>query len=249
MLGIFVKILWLIWCWIELAAFTLVLYVLAWLPRPLIPSFYYVLFRFWCSMFVHALGVDLRLHEKNTKPLPQQFILIANHPSALEDVGVPTLFNVVMLAKEGVRKWWWVGKINQAAGTIFVKRDDAESRHASYDALLQKLQQGYNIALFPEGGCHGRRIHSAFYPGAFEMSLHTGIPLLPVFLHYEAQDTFEWRTPQTLLDKFWHIMTSPNNKANYYVYDAIYPVAYTDKKEFAEAIRQQYLQWQTQYLD
>ncbi|WP_455208684.1 lysophospholipid acyltransferase family protein [Kaarinaea lacus] len=233
----------------ELSVFTLILYFLSWLPRLLIAPYYHYLFRVWCSFFVRALGVDLRLHEKNLEPIPNQYILIANHPSALEDVGIPTLFNVTVLAKSGVRDWWLVGRINHAAGTVFVKREDPESRHASVDALMQRLQQGQNIALFPEGGCRGRRIYRTFYSGAFEMSIRTGIPVLPVFLHYEAQETFEWRDPQTLFHKFWHFMTSLNDQANYYIYDAIYPDAFTDKKEFAEAVRQQYLLWQTRYLE
>ena len=249
MLGFFVRTLWLIWCWLELAVFTLSLYLLSWLPRPLIASYYHYLFRVWCSFFVRALGVDLSLHEKNAKAIPKQYILVANHPSALEDVGIPTLFNVTVLAKAGVRKWWLVGRINQAAGTAFVERDSPESRRSSVDTLIKELQRGRNIALFPEGGCRGRRIHTTFYSGAFEMSMRTGIPILPVFLHYEAQETFEWRDPQTLLHKFWHFMTSLNDQANYYVYDAIYPDGYTDKKEFAEAVRQKYLKWQVRYLE
>ena len=78
---------WLLWCWLELTVFTLVLYALSWLPRPLTRTYYHTLFLHWCKFFVRALGVNLRLHQKNLKPLPKQYILIANHPSALEDVG------------------------------------------------------------------------------------------------------------------------------------------------------------------
>ena len=72
---------------------------------------------------------------------------------------------------------------------------------------------------------------------------------MPVFLHYEAQETFEWRAPYNLLHKMWHFMTSQNDQANYYVFDAIYPEGYTEKKEFAEMVRQKYLRWQARYLD
>jgi len=249
MLGFIVRTLWLIWCWLELGVFTLSLYLLSWLPRPLIAGYYHYLFRVWCSFFVRALGVELRLHEKNIDPIPKQFILIANHPSALEDVGIPTLFNVTVLAKAGVRKWWLVGRINYVAGTVFVKRDDPDSRRASVESLTNELRLGRNIALFPEGGCRGRRIFSTFYSGAFEMSMRTGVPILPVFLHYEAQETFEWREPQTLIHKIWHFMTSLNDQANYYIYDIIDPDGYTDKHEFAESVRQKYLHWQERYLE
>lgn len=250
MLAFFLKIIWLSWCWLELTILTLFLYILAWLPVSLTRRpYYHYLFRVWCSVFVRALGVDLRIHEKNQLPLPSQYILIANHPSALEDVGIPSLFDVYPLAKQGVKNWWFVGRINVAAQTMFVKRDDPESRHRVLDELMAMLQSERNIALFPEGGCMGRRIYSSFQSGAFDLSIRTGIPILPVFLHYEAQETFEWHSPHSLMDKMWHFMTSRNNRANYYVYDAIYPEDFTDKKAFAEAVRQKYLQWQQRYLD
>lgn len=249
MLHFIVRSLWLFWCWIELSLFTLFLYALAWLPNILIKSIYSRLFYSWCRAFSRALGVDLKLHQKNHHPLPEQYILVANHPSAFEDIGVPALFDVHPLAKMGVRKWFLLGKISEAAGTLFVKRDDKESRHAVVEQLIDKLKQGQNIVIFPEGGCKGRRIFETFQYGAFDISIRTGIPILPVFLHYEAQDTFEWRDPQTLINKFWHFMTSQNNRANYYVYDAIYPENFKDKKEFSEHVHDKFLQWQERYLD
>ena len=35
----------------------------------------------------------------------------------------------------------------------------------------------------------------------FSLAARTGVPILPVFLHYEAQDDFEWQDPYTLPDK------------------------------------------------
>ena len=249
MLSFLLRTLWLAWSWIELSLFTLFLYILSWLPRSITKSWYHYRFRIWCDFFVRALGVQLRLHEKNIKPLPKQFILIANHPSALEDVGIPTLFDIYPLAKQGVRNWFLVGRINEAAGTMFVKRDDPESRHAAIDKLIEKLQQGYSVALFPEGGCKGRRIYEHFQTGAFDVSISTGIPIVPVFIHYEAQETFEWQAPYTLIDKMWHFMTSQNDQANFYVYDAIDPKEFKDKHVYAAYMHDCYLKWQAQYLE
>jgi len=249
MLSFILRSVWLAWCWVEVILFTLIMYALSWLPKPLIAPYYHFLFRVLCDFYVRALGVDLRIHEKNVMPIPKQYILVANHPSAFEDVGIPSLFNIYPLAKDGVRNWFLVGRINEAAGTLFVKRGDPESRRAAVSNMIERVNQGDNIALFPEGGCMGRRIYDSFRTGAFEVSIQTGIPILPVFLHYEAQETFEWREPHTLLNKFWHFMTSQNDQANYYVYDAIYPDEFTDKKEFAEHVRQKFLKWQSVYLD
>lgn len=249
MVGWLARWLWLSWCWIELAFVTAILYLLAFLPARLRRPWYFQAFRFWCGLFIKAFGVDLRLHQKNTRSLPERYILIANHPSALEDVGIPTLFPVYSLAKEELKEWWWAGRINIAAGTLFVQREDAESRQLAAAQLEAEVRQGHNVALFPEGGCKGRRIFSSFRNGAFKVSMATGVPIVPVFLHYESQDDFEWRSPQTLLHKFWHFMTTQNNRANYYVYDAIDPKSFTSVEEYNQHVYNLYLQWQARYLD
>lgn len=241
--------LWLTWCWLELAVFTLLLYPLAWLPRSLTGKYYHQLSRILCRFIIRAFGIDLRLHEKNTRPLPKHFILISNHPSAAEDFCIPALFDVYPLAKEEVKDWYFIGRISIAANTIFVKREDRDSRKGALETMCNAVSDGNNIAIFPEGGCKGRRIYEKFQSGAFEISMRTGVPILPVFIHYEAQDTFEWRDPQLLPHKIWHFMTNHNNKANYYVYDAISPEGQTDKREFANQVHQKYLEWQKRYLD
>jgi len=240
---------WRVICWLEHAIFTLLMYLLSWLPGTLLQTFYFTLFRAWCRSFVRALGVDLRLHQKNIRPLPSQYILIANHPSAFEDIGIPALFPVHSLAKIEVRDWWLVGRISTAAGTLYVNRESQESRNEAAEKVEEELAQGKNIALYPEGGCKGRRIFESFRYGAFDISLRTGIPILPVFLHYEAQDDFEWRDPQTLLDKLWHMSTTRNNRVNYYVYDAFDPGQFSDKAAYAEYAHNKYLEWQARYLD
>lgn len=240
---------WRAWCWFELAIFTLVMYLLAFLPLRARAWFYFPLFRLWCKFFVRALGVDLRLHQKNIQPLPEQFILIANHPSAFEDVGVPALFKVYSLAKIEVADWWLVGRINRAAGTLFVQRESAESRHAAAEQIIAELARGRSVALYPEGGCKGRRLFASFRYGAFDISLRTGVPILPVFLHYEAQADFEWAAPHTLLHKMWHFMTTQNNRANYYVYDAIEPSRFADKQAYYNHVFGLYREWQARYLE
>lgn len=243
------RIVWRIICWVEMVLFTLLLYLLSFLPRSLLKYGYFPLFQVWCRSFVRALGVDLRVHQKNTRPLPAQYILIANHPSAFEDIGIPAVFPVHSLAKIEVQDWWLVGRISTASGTLYVHRESRESRNAAAERIDQELRSGKNIALYPEGGCKGRRIFDSFRYGAFDISLRTGIPILPVFLHYESQDDFEWRAPQTLLHKIWHMSTTRNNRVNFYVYDAFDPAQFSDKESYTAFAHKKYLEWQARYLE
>jgi 1-acyl-sn-glycerol-3-phosphate acyltransferase len=231
----------------DFIALTALLWLLSWLPWP---GRHPVarLFGAWSRAFVRALGVDLRLHQKNLQRLPERYILIANHPSAFEDVGIPALFDVVSLAKVQVAEWFVVGRISKAAGTLYVDRDDPESRDQAIEIMVNTVNRGQNICLYPEGGCKGRRLFHEFKSGAFEVSIRTGVPILPVFLHYEAQDDFEWQG-QTLPDRIRQIMFTVNNRANYYVFDPLDPKDFGDKYAMKAAAYEKYVDWNQKYLE
>ena len=236
-------------CALDLVLATLILYLLSFLPQHLSKSWYPKLFRHWCWIFMRALGVNLKLHQKNALPLPKPFILIGNHPSVLEDLGMPALFNARFLAKAELKDWWILGRLSIATGTLYVKRDSPTSRKAASEALIQCLLQKENVALYPEGGCKGRRIHLPFQYGSFDIAIKTGVPILPVFLHYEAQAAFEWRPHESLLHKLWEIWHSPNKNVHYYVFDAIDPQKFENKQALCEHIENLYLKWQSKYLE
>ena len=141
------RLVWRLICWLELTVLTLFLYLLSYLPRALIKGFYFPLFRVWCRAFVRALGIDLRVHQKNTRALPSHYILVANHPSAFEDIGIPAVFPVHSLAKIEVKDWWLVGRISTASGSLYVHRESRESRSAAAEEIETKLLGGINIAL------------------------------------------------------------------------------------------------------
>jgi lyso-ornithine lipid O-acyltransferase len=231
----------------DFIAFTALLWLVAWLPWP---GRHPVarLFGAWSRSFVRALGVDLRLHQKNRARLPDRYILIANHPSAFEDVGIPALFDVVSLAKVQVAEWFVVGRISKAAGTLYVDRDDPASRDQAIEVMVNTVNAGQNICLYPEGGCKGRRLFHEFKSGAFEVSLRTGVPILPVFLHYEAQDDFEWQG-QTLPDRIRQMLFTVNNRANYYVFDPLEPKDFKDKYAMKAAAYEKYVDWNAKYLE
>ncbi|MBX2825999.1 MAG: 1-acyl-sn-glycerol-3-phosphate acyltransferase [Gammaproteobacteria bacterium] len=235
-----------VWNAIEFVLLTLVLYLLSFLPTRFLEGFYERLFYFWARVFVRALDVDVRLHQHYAGKLPEHYIVIANHPSAFEDIGLPSLFNASSVAKEGVRHWFMVGRISVAAGTIFLKRDDKSSRAAAGDAIAEALRDGRNIAIYPEGGCFGRRINPFLY-GIFGISLETGVPIIPVFIHYEAQHSFEWQG-QTLPQKIWQILTARNRTANFHVYEPFRPQDFDDRETFCATVHGHYLHWQEVHL-
>lgn len=234
--------------WLDLFLFTTLLYILSYLPKKLLSHFFAPLFQRWCRCFVRAIGVELHVHEQYAGTLPPQYIVIANHPSALEDIGMPSIFNVRFVAKYEVQFWWIVGRISRAANTIFVKREDPNDRAEALKTILNALKQGDSIGLYPEGGCYSRKIHLPFQSGAAKASFTTQVPILPVFLYHEAQVQFEWHN-QHLLHKIWQMVCSTNKHVHYYIHTPIYPQDFDSIEALKSHLEHLYLQLQQRYLE
>jgi len=240
--------LWRLLAILDFLLLTLLLLFLASLPRRLFGRTVRTLFHTWCRAFVAALGVRLRLHQHYRGALPDRYVLIANHPSLFEDIGIPALFPVRSLAKAEIADWWILGRVAVAAGTLFVQRDSSASRKAASEALVAAARAGDCLALYPEGGCKGRRLGNRFFNGAFTASFESGTPILPVFLHYQAQETFEW-ADQHFLRKIWQIATADNPCADYHVFEPIDPGHFTSAEAMKEHAHGLFRAWQQRFLD
>lgn len=235
--------------WLDLLLVSCVLYVISCIPSRWTESWYSPFFRYWCWVFIRALGVQLKIHQHYQTTLPPQFIVIANHPSAFEDLGMPALFKARFLAKQELRDWWILGRISFFARTLYVQRNSRLSRKTASETIIRALRRGHNIGLYPEGGCKGRRLSLPFQYGIFEAALQIGVPIIPVFIHYETESDFEWAPHESLIQTLLKIMRSKNKSANYHVFDPIDPKKFKTKEELCTYTQNLYLQWQSHYLE
>jgi 1-acyl-sn-glycerol-3-phosphate acyltransferase len=229
--------------WLVLLAWLIALYLVTFIPGSHAGPTYRSNARAWCRVFVYSLGIDLKLVMATTLPIPAHYILIANHPSVLEDFAIPGLFDITPLAKAGVRDWYFLGRISAYAGTVFVQREAKASRKHALQRLIDAAAAGSNLVIFPEGGCKGIDIYHTFRTGAFEVSLQTGVPVLPVYLQYKDERGFEW-TSQSMPQKLIEILLLPDRRVRYIVMSPIEPDQFSDKQQYANFARQQFVDWQ-----
>ena len=154
---------------------------------------------------------------KNRKRLPARYILIANHPSAFED-----------MHNRAVRR----GIARQAAGPGrgSHRRPDQQGRPARSSGPRMILARGTRpfrpwwtpsirgrTSPSTRRSCKGGALQGV-QVRRFRVSIRTGIPILPLFLHYEHRDDFECSLPTAAaqnLALYGHL----EHRANYYVYD------------------------------
>jgi 1-acyl-sn-glycerol-3-phosphate acyltransferase len=231
---------------IDLFVVTLSFLLVSLLPVSLTKNISPKLFKIWSLRFFRIFLIQEHIHEKNHQPIPNQFILISNHPSGIELLWLPSRFNIIPLAKAEISKWFIIGRITKSIGTIFVQRADRESRHAASTALIEAAKHGKSIMIFPEGGCYGKRLQP-FFMGAFHLSKETGLPILPVYLHYEEENSYYWGD-YGLIRFMLRALFIPNNRnAHLYIFDPIHPENFKDETAMHQHVFAFYQQLENKY--
>ncbi len=224
---------------------TLILLVASLFPATWRNSFFPRLYQHWSASFLGIFGIAKQVHNMYRKSLPEHYILIANHPSGVELLWLPAHFRVIPLAKAEIRDWFVIGPIVQSIGAVFVNRKVGSSRQGAARSLFDAVVSGKNVMIFPEGGCYGKDLNP-FFKGAFHLSKQTGVPILPVYLHYEELESYAWGD-YGLLKFMWRVLFVPRNRnAHLYIFDAVNPDRYGDEQEMRDYMHSFYLEQQAQ---
>lgn len=225
---------------------TFVFLILSFFPSIISRRFFPSLYKIWSLRFFRIFGIREHIHEKYSKPLPKQFILISNHPSGIELLWLPSRFRVIPLAKDEIKHWLFIGRITRVLGTIFVKRQDRESRHAASEALILAAKEGKNIMIFPEGGCYGKRLNP-FFMGAFHLSKATGVPIIPAYLHYEEENSYYWGDYGLMRFMVRALFLPKNRNAHLYIFDPFSPHDFKNEAEMHDHIYRFYQDIENKY--
>jgi 1-acyl-sn-glycerol-3-phosphate acyltransferase len=136
----------------------------------------------WARGLVRALGIDLSVHGS----LPQgPHLLLANHRSYVDIVAILSQVPCAFLAKSEIEGWPLFGQAARLTHTVFVKRDDLESRKLARESALALLQRGVSFAAFPEGTTFRGPGLLPFYPGLFRLAEQYDFPVVPIAIEYE----------------------------------------------------------------
>jgi 1-acyl-sn-glycerol-3-phosphate acyltransferase len=110
-------------------------------------------------------------------------VVVANHESML-DILVLSLLPREMkwMAKAEMFRMPWVGWMLRLAGDIAVRRGDREAGARALQEARKWLTRGVPVMVFPEGTRSRTPELLPFKPGAFQLAIELGLPVVPVAL-------------------------------------------------------------------
>lgn len=146
---------------------------------------YQRLMGWWLRKAGRILGVRATVFGE---PAGQGVLMVSNHISWLDILLLGGVAVPRFLSKQEVRGWPVVGWLAQKAGTLFITRGQAGAAAQASATILQALQAGRAVLLFPEGttttGDEVCKFHARLFAPAFD----AGVRVQPIALRYPGKD-------------------------------------------------------------
>ena len=138
--------------------------------------------RGWARSILMVLGVRTRIVNIENIDSEKAYIIVANHLSNFDILSLtahlPLQFRWV--SKKELFRIPIMGPAMRAAGYVSIDRQNPEKAWAHLFEARSKLEAGFSLMFFPEGTRSPDGEIKRFKSGAFVLSLHTGIPILPI---------------------------------------------------------------------
>jgi fatty-acyl-CoA synthase len=135
----------------------------------------------WARRVISACGCPLRVSGLQHLHDARCAIIVANHSSYLDSVVLMAViasdYRFVANQRELARPF--VGLVLRKGGHLIVDRRSMRSRVECTRAMLDALNRGTSLLVFPEGTRSTRSLQ-AFRNGAFRASVKSGRPIVPV---------------------------------------------------------------------
>lgn len=135
----------------------------------------------WGRTICRIFGLRLRVRGA----VPQgAHLVVANHISWIDIPVLQSVAPVGFVSKAEIRKWPVIGFLAKSGGTVFHERGNHSSASGVAGAMEERLREGGNVAIFPEGGILPGPGVKRFHGRLFAAAIHTGVPVQPVMLRY-----------------------------------------------------------------
>jgi 1-acyl-sn-glycerol-3-phosphate acyltransferase len=192
----------------------------------------------WCRFACRVLRVNVNMQGT----MPTSGLLVCNHLSYLDIIVISSLRPCVFVAKRDVKTWPLFGSLASAAGTIFADRTRKLASRAAVDLVLEAIESGVLIVLFPEGTSSDGATVLPFKSALLEPAVGSYCPIAAAAIDYSL-------TTGSVADEvcYWRDMTLVPHLLNLFTKCAIdaklairsYAGNRSDRKDLARNLRQQ----------
>ncbi len=135
----------------------------------------------WSKALLDRLGVRL---EADVEHVSAGGMVVANHVSWLDVFAINAAISTAFVAKADVRQWPLLGWLAAKNETVFLRRGSRGHAREIGGAIVEKLDAGRIVAVFPEGTTTDGRSVQHFHAALLQPALTAGYPIVPLAISY-----------------------------------------------------------------
>ena len=137
----------------------------------------------WSRDLFEAFNAEVEVRGAENVPEEDGIVFISNHQSYADVPALMIAFGerqLGFIAKEEFQKIPYLGKWITNVRGIYIKRGDARESLKSINEGAKLIQQGFNVAIYPEGTRSRGPAMQEFKPGAFKLATKSKAKVVPV---------------------------------------------------------------------
>jgi 1-acyl-sn-glycerol-3-phosphate acyltransferase len=140
--------------------------------------------RLWARTIARAAGVKVVVHGRERLSSGSGRVYVANHVSWFDIFALASEVPwCSFVAKAELRRIPLFGFAAEAAGIVFLDRENRKRAFASYEVAAKEVQRGRGIIVCPEG-TRGRDYHlRPFKKGPFVLAIASQTPIIPTVVY------------------------------------------------------------------
>lgn len=156
----------------------------------------------------------VRVEQAPGSPALAHALVVANHVSWLDIFVINAVNPCRFVAKAEIRSWPVMGWLAAGAGTVFIARGNRRELRHVFKGLVEVLQAGQRVALFPEGTTSLQGQVLPFHANLFEAAVDAEVAVQPYALSYLDADgryhpSIEYVGDTTFVDSLLRILQGP----------------------------------------
>jgi len=183
--------------------------------------YFFIMARIWAKVILFGMGFYVKIETDEAIVEGKSYMLVANHTS---------MTDIMLMLAVIKNPFVFVGKTELAKIPLFgffykrtcilVDRGNSKSRMAVFERAQKKIDQGYSICIFPEGGVPEDEsiLLDTFKDGAFRLAVEHQLPIVPIaFLDNKKRFsyTFLSGSPGIMRVKILSFFETKNQNPNY----------------------------------
>lgn len=139
--------------------------------------------RLWAPGLLGGAGAKVIVEGAERIDWSKTYVLVATHASVID---ICALFRATpvplrFMLKHEMTRVWFVGWYAKAMGMCFIERDgNRASMVRSLRAATAIVKARQTLCIFPEGTRNRDGVVGPFKPGAFQVAIAAGVPVVPV---------------------------------------------------------------------